>query len=173
MKRHASMRRCLVLAWLVGCSADGAGDDDQPPTEPPDMIGADDAAMDRDECDLAMSEVNCPTGWAKDYHNGPREEPTLGLRDIGEPVCNGQGVYVEPAFFEAVHADTIVGVTLVSNAQCSVVCYPKCRSGSVCWAERPDGEPCGDACTADGFTENECAAFVAECLGGDAATCEG
>ena len=64
-----------------------------------------------------------------------------------------------------------MGVTLLSNSQCSIVCYPECRIGSVCWAEKPDGQQCGNACTAGGLAEDECAAFVAECLGEDAAAC--
>lgn len=120
-----------------------------------------------------MAAANCPPSWARKYHSGPREEPTIEVADIGEPVCNGRGVYVEPAFFEAVHFDTIVGVTLVSNSQCSIVCYPECRIGSVCWAERPDGQQCGNACMAGELTEDECTELVAECLGEDAATCEG
>ena len=64
-----------------------------------------------------------------------------------------------------------MGVTLLSNSQCSILCYPECRIGSVCWAEKPDGQRCGNACTAGGLAEDECAAFVAECLGEDAAAC--
>lgn len=172
------MRRIItVLVCLVGCSSGGAGDDDQPPRRPPTEGQNDDAAKDREECRLGVEEAEaiCPPWWAKHVHMGSEaseDDPDfVELEDVAEPVCNGRGLYAEPEDFEG----AIGGpeVTIVRNSYCSIVCYPQCNFTSVCYAEKPDGRACADACTPPGLTEGECTAFVAECLGKDAATCEG
>jgi hypothetical protein len=167
-----SMRVFVALAWLTSCSDDGARDDHQP--RPPHG-GDDDAAMDREECERArVSE--CPPGWGFTINSGPGAGQNAGdleyveLEDVGEPVCNGQGVYATPEALQG--AGAIAAVTLVKNSQCVIVGNPECALGSLCWAERSDGQQCGTSCTyGQGITEDECTDFVAECIGNGAAVC--
>jgi hypothetical protein len=172
------MWKLIMFMWLAGCSADGVGDDDQPPPHPPGGQGDDDAAKDREECEIAGTAEGwavCPLGWARHVHSGSGasedDQDLVELEDVAEPVCNGRGFYAEPQDFEG----AIGGpeITLVRNSYCSMVCYPQCSFTSVCYAENPDGQACGHACMPTGLTKDECAEFVAECLGEDAATCEG
>ena len=173
------MRRFIVLVWLVGCSSDAAGDDDQPPMDPPpvnpndDADQGDDAATDHEECEQAMLTGNCPPNWGWLYHPGPKTTDDIEVADLGKPVCDGRGVYADSESIQSgLESSPIVGVTTLSNSQCYVVCFPRCSPTSICWAKGLDGEPCGDACTAGGLTEDECSEFVAECLGEDVSFCD-
>ena len=168
-----AMRQIVVLVLIVGCSSDGAGDDDQP-HPPPEGHGDEDVAKDREECELADAAASCPPGWGITYHSGPSTKDDalefVDLRDVGEPVCSGRGVYADSE--SLLGSGAIAVVPIVSNSQCFIACNPECALTSVCWAERPGGQQCGTFCAfGQGLSEDECTKFVAECLDEDAASC--
>ena len=164
------MRRFIVLVWLAGCSGDGAGDDGQSPTRPSEDQGDGGDAKDREECEIATARANCPLNWVTAYKSGwEASNDFVEFEDVAEPICNGRGLYAEPEAFDGALAGP--QVTIVRNSQCTIVCYPQCAFTSVCYADNPDGRDCGYACSPPGLTEDECTAFVAECLGEGAAVC--
>lgn len=160
----------ILLALLLGCSTDGTGDDDLPPSHPPPGQADEDEDADFEECRLgaAKAEAICPSWWGRIVRHGPGSsdpDPAfVELEDVAEPVCNGLGLFAEPEDFEGAPGGP--EVTIVRNEHCSVVCFPQCAFTSVCYAANPSGRACGHACTVPGdMTEAECEAFVAECLG--------
>lgn len=92
------------------------------------------------------------------------------LEDVASPICNGRGSYAEPEDFDGAPGGP--EITIVRNSQCTVVCSPRCAFTSVCYAANPNGRACGHACSPPGFTEEECVAFVAECIGEDVSVCD-
>lgn len=156
----------FVCTLLVGCALDA--EQEPVPAKPPDQ---DQVASDREECKHAgeiAAEV-CPRWWAKMTYSGNAAHDFVELEDVAEPLCNGNGLYATPEDFEGALGGP--EITIVRNSQCSIVCMPQCAFTSVCYAENPDGEACGHACMPPGLTKEQCAAFVAECLG-DPSACD-
>lgn len=159
------MQRFIALAWLVGCSAEGAKahDDAEPPTRPP---GEDDpeAMNDREEC-LSYELGPCPPWFSRMYRGGAAADDYVvaDLEDIGEPVCNGKGLFVDVSVFDDVD---MVGLEVLSNSQCAAGCFVPCNFTNVCAARGPQAQSCVHACTLPfDMDEAGCEAFLTECLG--------
>jgi hypothetical protein len=159
------MRRCIVLAWLVGCSPGGSKthDDGEPPIQPP---GEDDpeAVNDREEC-VSYELGPCQPWFSRLFLGGAAADDYVvaDLEDVGEPVCNGKGLLVDVSVFEDVD---LVGIDVLSNSQCTAGCFVPCGFTNVCVAKDPEAQSCVHACTLPfDMDEAVCEAFLAECLG--------
>jgi hypothetical protein len=159
------MRRYIVLAWLVGCTAgcSNAHDDAEPPIRPP---GDDDpeAVNDREEC-VSYELGPCPPLFSRTFIGGASaDHPVVAdLEDVGEPVCNGKGLFVDVSVFEDVD---MVGIDVLSNSQCTAGCFVPCGFTNVCVSKGPAAQSCVHACTLPfDMDEAGCEAFLAECLG--------
>lgn len=159
------MRRCIVLACLVGCSPGGsrAHDDAEPPLRPPTEDDPE-TVNDREEC-ASYDLGPCPPWFSRTFLGGASADDYVvaDLEDVAEPVCNGKGLFVDVSVFEDID---MVGIDVLSNSQCTAGCFVPCMFTNVCMATDPAARSCVHACTLPfDMDEAGCEAFLAECLG--------